>query len=566
MARTFDAVSLEILWNRLINITDEAATALVRTSFSPVIREFHDYACALFDRRGRLVAHSTFTTPGLLGILPPVAKNLCASFPPETLEPGDVLITNDPWLASGHLIDITVGAPIFRGGAIVGYCICVVHHLDIGGRMATLESRDIYEEGLKIPPSKLYRAGRESEDIVNFVRANVRAADKVVGDLRAQVAANHVAMLRLAEFLEDLGWDDYEDLADAIIGRTDAAMREAIDKLPRGRYAHELFVERVHQSAEPIRLAVAVATGPGEITVDFTGTSGQVAQALNATLPITKSYTMYALKCLLNPAIPNNEGAFLPVRVEVPEGSILNARWPAPTWGRTIIIHYIPEVIFFALAEAVPDKVIGGSGSIPLWYGNMAGQRRDGRRFLTVIAHQGGLGATAAHDGVSCLSFPGNVSNIPVEIAESDAPILYERKALWPDSGGAGRHRGGLGQRIAIRIPEDEIGPGGPVVLGLRGGRSDYPIPGLFGGRPGARAEIRQNGEVMRSGRQLILEPGDLLECDIPGGGGRGAPGERPVEQVVEDVREGYVTAEAAAGEYGVTVENGTGRRAETAG
>jgi len=544
------AADVELMWRRMINSVDEAATTLVRTSFSTVIRDFHDYACAIFDRQGRLLAQSTQSTPGLLGILPYTIPNFLQHADFQNAQPGDVFVTNDPWMASGHLIDVTVAAPVFHQDRLVAYVLVVVHHLNMGGRIATLESRSVYEEGLKIPITRLYRQGEPCEVVFDFVRANVLEPDKVIGDIRAQVAACHAAARRLLETLVELGQDDLVGIGDEIIGRSAASMRAAIEALPRGTYASEMTLHDIAGHPDPLTLRLAVTLDGQGIALDYAGTSAQISRAINVTLNMTRSYSVYPLKCLLDPDIPNNEGCLLPLSVAAPEGSVLNATFPAPTWGRTVIAHMLPELIMQCMAQAVPERVLAGSGSTPLWYGSFSGRYADGGTFYVVVTFTGGLGARGLRDGVSCVSYPANVAHIPVEVVESESPLLFEQKALAEDSAGAGRYRGGFGQRVRIQVRED-VALNGPILGSVRGGRFGVPIYGVLGGLPGPQPQARLNDRDIRLGTQIELRPGDELFLQLPGGGGYGDPALRDREAIAADRESGLLSQEAAEQAYG---------------
>jgi N-methylhydantoinase B len=546
-----DAVDVELLWKRLVTAVDEAATTLVRTAFSTVIRDFHDYACAIFDRQGRLLAQSTHSTPGLLGILPYTIPNFLRNRAFRAARPGDVFVTNDPWLASGHLIDITVAMPVFRGGEVVAYVLTVVHHLNVGGRAASLESRDVYEEGLKLPILPLYREGREDETVFEILRANVREPDKVAGDLRAQVAASHAAAARLQQCMQAAGLDSLEDLGDQIISRSEASMRNAIRALPHGEYESSMVLEGMAGHPGPVALALRATLRGDSILLDYAGTSAQIPRAVNVTLNMTRSYSVYPLKCLLDPEVPNNEGCMRPIAIEAPEGSLLNARFPAPTWGRTIVAHMLPELVMRALAQAIPERLIAGSGSTPLLYGNFMGRHRDGRSFYAVVTFNGGLGARATRDGISCLSYPANVASVPIEVIEHEAPLRFEEKRFMTDSAGAGRRRGGLGQRIAIRIPP-EVDLDGPVVVSIRGGRFGAPVYALEGGQGVAHPAISLDGRLVPFGTPFEMRAGDCVVLTVPGGGGYGDPRERERAAVRADVGNDVVSAAAAQTIYGL--------------
>jgi N-methylhydantoinase B/oxoprolinase/acetone carboxylase alpha subunit len=550
-----NAVEIELLWRRLITAVDEAATTLVRTSFSSVIRDFHDYACAVFDRSGRMLAQSTHSTPGLLGILPFTIPNLLRHAGFAAARPGDVFVTNDPWLASGHLIDVTIATPVFRGGTVIGYVLCVVHHLNIGGRLATLEGRDVYEEGLQIPIVRLYREGNADESVFDFIRANVREPDKVVGDIRAQVTATHAAAKRLVAIMDDAGLDALESLGDEIIARSEGSLRRAIALLPQGEFASSMVLDGVGGLSQPVALKLRLVIRGDEVLLDYAGTSAQVSRAVNVTLNMTRSYSVYPLKCLLDPGVPNNEGCLRPIRVDAPVASVLNAAFPAATWGRTVLAHMLPELIMQALAKAVPARVLAGSGSTPLWYGNFTGRHKDGRTFYSVVTFNGGLGARGERDGISCISYPANVASIPIEVIESEAPILFEAKMFAPNSAGAGRQRGGFGQRVVIRIPDWIDDLEGPILAGVRGGRFGVPVYGLDGGHTVPEPTAELNGKRVELGGRIEMRPGDELVLSVPGGGGIGDPKLRSPQAVAEDVRNGLIDSSEANGAYGVIIE-----------
>ena len=541
---------IELLWRRMINSVDEAATTLVRTSFSTVVRDFHDYACAIFDRKGRLLAQSTQSTPGLLGILPYTIPNFLLDQDFQAAQDGDVFVTNDPWLASGHLIDVTVARPVFREGILVGYVLVVVHHLNMGGRIATLESRNVFEEGLKIPITRLYHRGEPSKIAFDFIRANVLEADKVIGDVRAQVAACHAAARRLLDTLTELNETDLVPVGDEIIHRSAASMRAAIAELPKGTYRSEMTLHDIAGHPDPLTLKLAVHIKDGEIELDYEGTSDQIARAVNVTLNMTRSYSAYPIKCLLDPTVPNNAGCLAPLVIKAPEGSVLNAMFPAPTWGRTTIAHMLPELIMQCMAKAIPDRVLAGSGSTPLWYGSFSGRYASGKSFYMVVTFTGGLGARGTRDGVSCVSYPANVASIPIETVEADSPLLFEMKEFAENSAGPGRFRGGFGQRVSIRVrPDAELT--GPLIASIRGGRFGVPIYGVLGGQPGPEPIARLNDRDVQMGVQMELKPGDLMTLQLPGGGGYGDAAGREIEAIRADIRSGLLSEAQAEQVYG---------------
>jgi N-methylhydantoinase B/oxoprolinase/acetone carboxylase alpha subunit len=556
MNDSFDPVKLEILWTRVNAMADEAATALVRTAFSSIIRDANDYACALFDAEYNLFAQSTFGGPGFLGSLPAAMKTIGRTYPPEKLHPGDVIITNDPWVCTGHLNDITIVTPIFHRDRPVAYAVCCAHQADIGGRIAVAETREVFEEGLFIPILKLYEKGEPNETVFQFIRANVRVPDYVVGDLRAQLASNDVMAQRLAALMTEYGMEDIESLSREIQDRTEAAVRASIRQFAEGTYRSSVSIDTF--DAEPITIVMAVTLRDGEVRVDYTGTTSQIPKGVNVCLNYARSYTTFAVKCAVAPLLPNNEGVLRAIKVSAPEGSILNARFPAPVNARGSVGQFLPEIVFGTLASLMPDRVMAGSGGAPVWAQRFSGRRRDGRQFVLTCISRGGLGARPNSDGISTLAFPSNTNAAPVEIVEGDAPIVYESKELTADSAGAGKYRGGFGQRVVIRVREDELPPGGHVIASAKGGRFHYPVPGVLGGHDAPKGAIVANGETFQvSGRQVILDASGRIELMIPGGGGYGDPLDRDVALVEEDVRSGLVSPGQALDLYGVAIEAG---------
>ena len=544
-----DPVTLEMLWRRLASTVDELAAALVRTSFSTVVRDVNDYACAIFDASSRLLVQSTDSTPGICGGLRPMLHHMLRAHSTEKLLEGDVLVGNDPWNGSGHHNDIFVVTPAFCRGRLIGFAACGAHHVDIGGRRATTESRDNYEEGLRIPVCKLFQAGKPNQDVFAFIAANVRLSQTVLGDMRAQISANHVGCERLKELCAERGWDDLQMLADEIVNRSEEIARAEISRIPDGTYSHEAPIDIL--DGKPITLQVAVTVQGDSITVDFSGSSRQVRPAINCTLTYTSAYTYFAIGALLSLPVQANEGTLAPIRILAEKGTVLNATFPAPVFARTSIGNFVPEIIFNALAPALPDRVVAGSGSTPLWAQYLFGKRRDGTEFAPLNSANGGLGARASQDGVSCLTFPVNIGNTPAEILESEIPVLIKRRELWTDSAGPGRFRGGLGQQFEMQVLEGDIGPEHSILVGFRGGRFHFPVPGILGGHAAPNGKLVINGKPATSGGDASILPGQTIICQIPGGGGLGDPKERRQELVMRDLEYGYISREQAHSCYG---------------
>ncbi len=558
LATTFDPITLEILWRRLISIVDEADGSVARTAFSSLLRDAHDYTCMFTDRQGRELAQGSFATPGQSGAMALGIKNLVNSLSPDTYRPGDVFITNDPWALAGHLNDVCVMSPIFYNRTLVAFTACVFHHSDIGGRVSS-DNHEVFEEGLFIPLVKLYKEGVLNESVLEMIRWNVRTPDEVIGDIRSQIAANHVCAEKICQMLRENRLDDLDDLADQIIGRTEKSMREEIGKIPDGVYRAEGIVEQMKGRGD-VLIRAAVEVKGSDIAVDLAGSSPQVDWGGNVVFNFTYAYVFMAMKSMFGPDIPNNEGCTRPLRLTAPEGTVVNCRFPAAVAARMVVGHFLTEIIYRALSAALPAKVIAASGGTPAVMNVFYGLRCDGRPWHSVIIRGGGMGAGAANDGNYVYIFPANGAGTPVEIFENDTPLLVEKRELLADSGGPGRTKGGVGKRVVFRVPDDSYAPIPPVNLGMQSGRYTYPPEGLFGGKPGAKAGFLVNGEPGNPYGLTQLKPGDMVTIDAPGGGGYGNPLEREPEMVEADVAEGYVTVEQARSAYGVVIDQGTGR------
>jgi N-methylhydantoinase B len=553
MGRSFDPITLEILWRRLISIVDEADSTVSRTAFSSLLRDAHDYTCMFTDRKGRELAQGTFATPGQSGAMALGIKNLVNKLPVETYKPGDVFITNDPWALAGHLNDVCVMSPIFSKDKLVAFTACVFHHSDIGGRVSS-DNHDVFEEGLFIPLVKLYDGGVLNQSVIDMIRWNVRTSDEVVGDIRSQIAANHVCAEKICQMLQENDFDSLDDLADQIISRTEKSMREEIEKIPDGIYKAEGIIEQM-KGQKDVVIKAAVEVKGSDITVDLDGSSPQVNWGGNVVYNFTYAYVFMAMKSMFGPDIPNNDGCARPLKLSAPEGSVVNCKFPAAVAARLVIGHFITEIIYRALSGALPDKVIAASGGTPAQMNVFYGKRNDGRPWHSVIIRGGGMGASFVNDGNYVYIFPANGANTPIEIFESDTPLIIENRELLTNSGGPGRMKGGLGQREVFRVPDDKYAPIPPVNLGIQAGRHIHPPEGLFGGKPGTKAQFLVNGVSGNPFGLTQLKPGDVVIIDAAGGGGYGNPLEREPEMVESDVIEGYVNLEKAKEDYGVVID-----------
>jgi N-methylhydantoinase B len=552
----FDPITLEILWRRLVSIVDEADASVARTAFSSLLRDAHDYTCMFTDSRGQELVQGTFCTPGQAGAMALGVKRLINSIPLNHYQPGDVFIVNDPWLLAGHLNDVCVMSPIFYQERPVAFTACVFHHSDIGGRVAS-DNRQVYEEGIFIPPLKLYDAGVLNEEVLKLIRWNVRTPEEVTGDIRSQVAANHVCARKVVEMMEDESLATLDDLADEIIERTEKSMRRAIARIPDGVYAYESVIEGAGRR-EDITIKLTVTVKDSDIHVDFAGTSPQVDWGGNVVYNFTYAYVFMAVKSAFDPDIPINEGAIRPVKMTAPEGTVVNCKFPAAVAARMQIGHFMTEMVFKALAQATPDNIIAESGGTPAQTNIFYGRRHNGNPWLTMIIRGGGLGAGSRMDGHHCAIFPANGANTPVEIFESDTPLIVAERSLVGDSGGPGKMRGGLGRKMVIRVPDDEYAPVGPTSIAVQAGRFKYAPQGLFGAKAGSMAKFLINGASGDPSGLTLVHNGDVVEFQSAGGGGYGDPWQRDPEAVETDVRNGYVSIEKAREDYGVVVDPAT--------
>ena len=553
MPLKFDPITLEILWRRLISIVDEADASVARTAFSSLLRDAHDYTCMFTDSRGQELVQGTFCTPGQAGAMALGVKHIINSMLLEQYHPGDVFIVNDPWLLAGHLNDVCVLSPIFYKDQPVAFTACVFHHSDIGGRVAS-DNRQVYEEGLFIPPIKLYDAGVLNQPVLDMIRWNVRTPEEVNGDIRSQVAANHVCAQKIVEMLEDEGLDTLDDLADEIIDRTETSMRAAISKIPDGVYPYEGVIEGAGQRKD-IDVKLTVTVNGSDIHIDFAGTSPQVDWGGNVVYNFTFAYVFMAVKSAFDPNIPINEGAIRPVKMTAPKGCVVNCSFPAAVAARMQIGHFMTEMVFKALAQATPDNIIAESGGTPAQTNIFYGKRYNGHPWLTMIIRGGGMGASSKMDGHHCAIFPANGANTPVEIFESDTPLMVEERSLLCDSGGPGRLRGGLGRKFVIRVPEDEFAPQAPTSIAIQAGRYRYPPAGLFKGAAANKAQFIINDKAGDSSGLTLCDSGDVIQFISAGGGGYGDALERDPVAVEQDVRNEYVSIERAKLDYGVVVD-----------
>ena len=542
---TIDTITLGIVWDHLISIADEILLTLVRTSFSITVREAWDVGAVIFDRTGRPVAQGSQSTPAFTGTAFYTVEKLLKIIPVNDLEQGDVIITNDPWIGTGHLSDVSVLRPVFRNGILIGFVMTITHLVDVGGRGASTLSREIYEEGLLIPPLKIYRRGQANEELLDIIKSNVRTPEQVVGDIMANISGTFVGARKLNDLLDQHELDDLQDVADAIVEQSEMAIRGKILAMPDGVYGNQLKVET--QDDQDLTLTCTLEIKEDSIKIDFTGTSPCVPYAINVPLCYTRSWCAYTLKCLTTPSIPNNLANVLPMEVTAPAGCILNAQHPAATCGRNTVGWYVVPLLMGAFAEAMPEAVQADTGMAMTVVFN--GKLQNGGKLLDQYFATGGMGGMAGRDGRQTTPAPTNCAMISSEIWEDETDVAVLERRILPDSGGAGEFRGGTGQEVVL-----QNNTGHPITLSLFGLRTKFPAKGYAGGKDGGLRAFRINNNAVTAKGLHTLAPGQLFTIQEAGGGGFGDPGKRSVDKIFEDYRNGFITSAGAKKDYGAEI------------
>ena len=545
---SISSTKLQVMWNRLLAVVEEQGQALIRAAFSPIVRECGDISAGIFDFEGRMLAQAVTGTPGHINTMAEAVITLRAQFPVQDMKPGDIYMTNDPWIASGHLNDFLLLMPVFHADRVIGFTSCTSHLVDLGGLGMGPEGSDIFDEGLLIPPCKLVSGGEVNALLLDIVKANSREPVANEGDIYALIACCEAGATRLSAMMTEFGIDDLIALSDYIIDTSHAATVAAIANLPKGTWHNTLTVDGYDS---PITLRASLTIAEDHLLIDFTGTDPCSGKGINVPLNYATAYTVFALRCIIGPETPNNAGSLAPFRVTAPRGCILNAQAPAPVAMRHTLGQMTPDLVYGCLSQALPDIVPAEGAScmydLPLRNAPATGaQSRE--PFAVELVFNGGTGARPRLDGLSATAFPSGVWGSQVETTEAAAPVLIHRRELRPDSGGAGRYRGGLGQRIELSSSIDE-----EIMLFLSVERVNTPAQGRYGGENGASGRIRLNeaGEDLPSKGEFRIMPGETLIFETPGGGGFGPPEERCRDALGRDIDAGHVSAEAAKIQYG---------------
>ncbi|PHK93662.1 5-oxoprolinase [Pseudoroseomonas rhizosphaerae] len=536
-----EKIQRQIQWNRLIAVVEEQAQTMIRTAFSTTVREAGDLSAGIFDLKGRMLAQAVTGTPGHVNSMMESVGHFLAKFPAETMKPGDHYITNDPWLGTGHLHDLTVVSPAFRQGKIVGLFANTAHVIDVGGLGMGPEGRSVFEEGMYIPIVKCFDQGRANETFFDFIRAGSRTPVELEGDVYSLCACNDAGIKRLVEMLDEFGMDSIDPLAAYIFDSSLAATIAEIRKLPRGTYSASI---RSDGYEAPVTLKAAMTLHEDHITVDFAGTSGLSGRGINVPAAYCRAYSCFGIKCVVAPEIPNNWASLAPFRMEIPEGCILNAPRPFPVSVRHVTGQLLPDLMMGCLHQVVPDRVTA-EGSSCLWNpplrggGQVSGAAAELPDFEVITFNSGGTGARPAKDGLDGTAFPSGVRTMPVEATENVAPVVFWKKELRPDSAGAGRTRGGFGQIM-------EIGTKGEAEFAVNAifDRVANAPRGRDGGGDGAPGWVGlDDGTPLRTKGYQVVPKGRRLLLKLPGGGGMGDPAERDPGLVERDIADGLVTA-----------------------
>ena len=545
-------VAYQVMWNRLISVVEEQAQALVRTAFSTSVREAGDLSAGVYNTGGEMLAQAVTGTPGHVNAMADAVAHFIRRIGPDNISEGDVYITNDPWEGTGHLHDITVVTPSFHQSRFVGFFACTAHVVDVGGRGFGADANSVYEEGIYIPIMKFADRGKLDQTLIRMIRGNVREPDQLIGDIHALATCNEIGQRRLSEMMAEFGLTDLTDVSDFILTNSRKATLARINALPPGSADGAM---RMDGYATPIDLKVKVTFARDHIACDFTGTSGTDPKGINCPLVYTKAYACYALKCAIAPEIPNNAASLAPFHITAPENSIVNAPHPAPVALRHIVGHMVPDAVYDALDKLLPNTVPAeGAGCLCNFQLSLrprtdAPAPEGARRSEVLIFNSGGSGARPTLDGMNATAFPSGVMTMPVEATEQVGPVVIWRKELRTDSGGAGAHRGGLGQHMEVGARE-----GHEFDFQAMFDRVHHPARGRRGGAAGGATEIaRDDGTAMKGKGKQFLPAGRHVVMAFPGGAGYGAASERDKADVMRDLALGYISAQSARTDYGLT-------------
>ena len=555
MSKKPSTVANQVMWNRLISIVEEQAQALVRTAFSTSVREAGDLSAGVYDTHGQMLAQAVTGTPGHVNAMADAVAHFIRRIGRQNMFEGDVYITNDPWEGTGHLHDITMVTPSFHQGVLVGFFACTAHIVDIGGRGFGADAQSVYEEGLYIPIMKFAERGDVDNTLIKIIRGNVREPDQLIGDIYALATCNEIGHRRLIDMMVEFDLATLDDIARFILDHSREATLERINALPKTEATGEMTVDGFDT---PITLKVKISIEDDKIISDFTGTSGVDPKGINCPLVYTKAYACYALKVAIAPEIPNNAASLAPFEIIAEENTIVHALHPAPVALRHIVGHFVPDTVFDAFDKIVPGLVPAEGAGCLCNFQMSVRPRTDApapsyaRRSEVLTFNSGGSGARPNHDGLNATAFPSGVMTMPIEATENAGPVIIWRKELRPDSGGAGKTRGGLGQFMEVGALE-----GHEFDLQAMFDRGAHPARGRRGGQAGAPTTIAQDdGSLMRVKGKQFVPHGRKVMMAFPGGAGYGDPADRDPNLVKRDLARGYISAQSAAEDYGLSQDD----------
>ncbi|MGA0320461.1 MAG: hydantoinase B/oxoprolinase family protein [bacterium] len=537
-------IRLQLMWDRLIAVVEEQAQAILKTAFGSVVREAGDLSTGIYDLQGRMLAQAVTGTPGHVNTMAKAVSHFLERFPVTSMQPGDVFVTNDPWMGTGHLFDFVVVSPAYYRGKAIALFASTCHMIDVGGRGFSAEARSIYEEGVRIPHMKLRDGDRLNQVILSILEANSRNPVEVKGDLLSLITSNDTAQVRLDEMMGEFGLDSLEELGESILEQSYDAMKKVIEKLPEGNFYSEMKLDGYERE---LLLRAKMSISKEHILVDYSGSSSASGYGINSPFCYTEAYTFFGLKSILAPEIPNNHGSLSLFSIEAEPGSAVNPLPPSPVSARHVIGQMLPDLAFGCLSQVLTGEVPAESaGSI--WVLPFSDDGHAKRSFNVMNVAMGGVGARPGKDGLSVTAFPSGVGAIPVEVTESDSPIIFWRKEFLPDSGGAGEFRGGLGQVFEIGSSEDEVF----TISAATFDRMKNPPRGREGGSPGMKGNAGlSDGTSFNDKAVYRVPPGERILLELPGGGGLGNPQNREIQKIEEDLDAGYISREGAKKDYG---------------
>ena len=553
-----DPITRELVKNALATVADNMVVTVVRTARSQVVKQSMDFSTAICDPQGEMVTQG-LSLPMHLGAIMPALGGVLKAYG-DDVQPGDIFINNDPYEGASHLPDIFLFKPVFAGDVHLGFLCVIAHHTDIGGRVAggnACDNTEIYQEGLRIPPLKLFEGGKSNHAIFRLIQQNVRVPDKVMGDLWAQIAALYGGDRELLKLVQEHGVEELRGYMDELVDYSERLTRAEISALPQGEVEYTDYIDDDGLDPGPIRIHLKLSFKGDEVVADFTGTSPQAKGSINPNFAFTQSCVYAAIRCLLSPELPNNAGYFRPIKVYAPEGCFVNPVHPAPVAARGLGGFRVLQTVFGALAKLNPDRIPGcwGGGELGI---SIAGYYPDRKPFVFLEFHNvSGTGGGPDDDGVDGGPVPVvNLANTPIELMEAEQPFLVEEYGFLPDTGGPGKYRGALGMSRQYRILADD------AMVQVRSDRRVHQAPGIWGGQPGRRSYAYLNpdneNELLPSKWLRELKQGDVVRVELAGAGGYGNPLERDPEAVARDVRQGKLTSEHARSEYGVAIDPGT--------